>query len=543
MARARDMPAPAPTLAPTQAELLPNYLKANGEVNWPLVFLGFGGMAIGQFMAVLDIQIVAASLAQIQAGVGASADEISWVQTIYLLAEVVMIPLAAYLSKMWGTRRFYMAAAVVFVLASIATGLSTTFEMMIFTRALQGLAGGAMVPTVFATAMTVFPVERRVTANVVVGLIVTLAPTIGPTIGGHLTEALGWRWLFFINVIPGLISIFLVARYAAFDKANPAMAKGIDWTGLALMATSLLSMQYVLEEGTGKGWYKDDGIMWLIVTSLVTGSAFVWRQLTYRQPIVSLAPFGDRNFTLGSMMNFVAGMSLYGGTFILPLYLANIRRFSPSEVGGTMLVSGLTMFLSAPIMGRIVRSIDARIAMVIGFGLVALGMGQGIHISDDWGFDEFIVLQMCRGMGSMIAMIASSQMSISTIPLPMMKDASGLMNLIRNVGGAVGLAMVTTILGKMSAVHMGDLAASVTLGSAEAQNMLGYMTEMMTAGGSLDPAGGARKVMGMMLRREALVMAFSDGFMFLAAGCVVAAGLAFFARPAPPAPVSPAGGH
>jgi len=502
------------------------------QVDWTRVFLGFGGMVIGQFMAVLDVQIVAASLSQIQAGIGASSDEISWVQTIYLLAEVVMIPLTAYLSKMWGTQKFYVAAAIGFIAASILTGLSTSIEMMIFTRALQGLAGGAMIPAVFATAMTVFPVERRVTANVIVSLIVTLAPTVGPTLGGHLTEALGWRWLFFVNVLPGLAVVFLVGRYANFDKGDPAYAKGIDWTGLVLMTTFLLAMQYVLEEGAGDGWFADDGILWLTVLSAVCGVAFVWRQLTYRQPIVSLAPFQDRNFTLGAIMNFVSGMSLYGGTFVLPLFLAQIRGYSPAQVGTTMLVSGLTMFVAGPIAGRIVRAMDLRIGMVVGFSMIGLGMSLGVHVTDDWGFDQFLWLQILRGLGSMTAMIAASQMSVATLPVTMMKDASGLVNLIRNVGGAMGLAILTTLISHMAAVHYADMAAAMSLGDMDAQSMMSGLSAMMSEGGSLDPEGAGRKAFSFLFRREALTLAFGDAFMFLTCGCAAAASLALLARPA-----------
>jgi DHA2 family multidrug resistance protein len=512
------------------------------QVNWTKVFIGFGGMVIGQFMAVLDVQIVAASLAQIQAGIGASADEISWVQTIYLLAEVVMIPLSAYLSKMWSTQRFYIGAVIAFILTSIATGFANSIEMMIFTRALQGLAGGAMIPAVFATAMTVFPIERRITANVVVGLIVTLAPTVGPTLGGHLTEALGWRWLFFVNVIPGLVVLFLVARYADFDKPDASYAKGIDWTGLVLMTTFLLTMQYVLEEGASEHWFSDDLILWLTVLCVLTGVGFIWRELTYRQPIVSLAPFRDRNFTIGTVMNFVAGMSLYGGTFILPLFLAQIRDFTPAQVGGTMLVSGLTMFAAAPIAGRVIRAMDLRIGMVIGFVLIGLGLSQGVFVTEEWGFWEFTALQILRGLGSMIAMIAASQMSISTMPLHMMKDASGLVNLIRNIGGAVGLALLTTLISHMSAVHFADLAAGVTSASMDAQNMLGGLAGLMAEGGSPDPEAAGRKAFSLMLHRKALTMAFGDAFLFLAAGCVVATLLALLAAPARPAQAPPSGG-
>jgi DHA2 family multidrug resistance protein len=522
----------APAAAPAAAD----------DVDWLKIFLGFGGMVVGQFMAVLDIQIVASSLSQIQAGVGASADEISWVQTIYLLAEVVIIPLTAYLTKMWGTRPVYVAAAAGFIVTSIATGLSSSIEMMIITRALQGLAAGAMIPAVFATAMTVFPPQKRVMANVIVGLIVTLAPTVGPTLGGHLTESLNWRWLFFVNVPPGLLVMFLVGRFADFDKGDPALAKGIDWFGLVTMTAFLLSMQYVLEEGSGDGWFDDEVILWLTVTAAVAGVVFIWRQLTYRQPIVSLKPFSDRNFTLGFVMNAVAGMSLFGGTFILPLFLGQIRRYSSAEVGTTMLISGLVMFISAPVAGRVVRAMDARIPLVVGFGLAAYGVGLGVHVTADWGFWEFASLQAIRGIGVMIAMIAAQQLSVSTLPVSMMKDASGLVNLIRNVGGAIGLAVLTTVLSDQTAAHLTELSAGMSVASLQAQDMLEGLTGMMQVQGVADPEGAARKFLGMALRRDASVLAFGDGFFFLAAGCAVASFLGIFAKPAKgPAPAG--GGH
>ena len=291
-------PAPAPP-APAGA-----HVTASGEVDWVKIFLGFGGMVIGQFMAILDIQIVAASLPQIQAGIGASADEISWIQTAYLIPEVVMIPLSGFLSRLWGTQRLFLASCAGFVLMSIATGLSSSIDTMILFRAIQGFVGGAMIPTVFAVAFTAFPPERRVTASVVMGLIVTLAPTVGPTLGGHLTEWLSWRWLFFINVGPGLIVLFLVGRYGAFDKGDPSLAKGFDWWGLALMATFLMSMQFVLEEGAKNDWFEDNLILMLTVVAAVAGPVFVWRSLTYRQPIVELRAFANRNFLVGVVMTF-----------------------------------------------------------------------------------------------------------------------------------------------------------------------------------------------------------------------------------------------
>ncbi|HSV02256.1 MAG TPA: DHA2 family efflux MFS transporter permease subunit [Phenylobacterium sp.] len=519
-------------------------LGADGRpVDWTRVFLGFGGMILGQFMAMLDIQIVASSLVQIQAGISATNDEISWVQTIYLLAEVVIMPLTAYLTKMWGTRAFYVVASLAFIATSVATGLSSSVGMMIATRALQGLAAGAMIPPVFATAMTVFPPEKRTLANVVVGSIVTLAPTIGPTLGGHLTEALSWRWLFFINVPVGFLVVFLVSRYGGFDKGDPKLAKGVDWTGLGLMALFLLSLQYVLEEGARDSWFQDDAILWLSVTAGLAGIAFVWRQLTYAQPIVSLKPFRDKNFILGILMVFVSGMSLFGGTFLLPLFLGQIRGYSSAQVGTTMLVSGLTMFICAPTIGGFVRRSDARICLAVGFGLTAWSIGLAARITDQWGFGEFMTLQIVRGVGSMIALIASQQMTVSTLPVGQMKDASGLLNLVRNVAGAIGLAALSTILTNQTAYHMADLTSAVSIANPASQGMLDGLIQMMGRGGLSDPGGAARKAMWFLMHKQAATLSFGDAFMFLSLACWGAVGLAFFASKGSIQAPQPQGAH
>ena len=410
-------------------------------MDWGKLLLGFGAMVVGQFMAILDIQIVAASLPQIQAGIGASADEISWIQTAYLIPEVVMIPLSGYLARMWGTRNVYLMSCAGFVVMSIATGLSTSIDMMIFTRALQGFLGGAMIPTVFSVAFTAFPPEKRTTASVIMGLIVTLAPTVGPTLGGHLTEALSWHWLFFINAPIGALVFFMVWRWGGFDRGDRSLAKGFDWWGLGLMAAFLMSMQFVLEEGSRNDWFADDLILGLSIVAAVSGVAFIWRSLAYFRPIVELRAFQNRNFLIGVSMTFVSGASLFGGTFLLPLFLGRVREYSASEVGTTMIISGVSMFLTAPFAGRLARKVDPRILMVGGFGAVAWGMWLGHGVTAEWGFWEFAGLQAFRGVGVMVAMIASQTVTMSTLEPAMVPNASGLVNLSRNVGGAIGQAL------------------------------------------------------------------------------------------------------
>ena len=506
-------------------------------INWTALMLGFAGMVIGQFMAILDIQIVAASLPQIQAGVGASADEISWIQTAYLIPEVVMIPLSGFLSRLWGTQKVFLISCVGFLITSVLVGLSSSIEMMIFFRAIQGFVGGAMIPTVFAVAFTAFPPEKRVTASVIMGLIVTLAPTVGPTLGGHLTEWLSWRWLFFINIFPGIIVLFLVGRYANFDKGDPSLAKGFDWLGLGLMAAFLMSLQFVLEEGAKEDWFANDHILLLTVVAAIAGPVFIWRSLKSSNPIVELRAFGNRNFVVGVIMTFIVGAALFGGSFLMPLFLGRVRDYSAAEVGTTMIVSGLSMFAMGPIAGRLVRKVDARILMFIGFVMAAWGMWDARIVTDEWGFWEFAGVQAMRGAGIMLAMIASQQVTMTTLPPHMVKNASGLVNLSRNVGGAFGLAILNTSITENTARHMVELTSSIDQTHVQMRQMIEAMT--LRFANSMDPHGSALKAVYGMLQKQATTMAFGDAFALLAVACAVAAFVTLLSRPAKPGGSAP----
>ena len=394
-----------------------------------------------------------------------------------------------------------------------------------------------MIPTVFAVAFTAFPPSKRVTASVFIGLIVTLAPTVGPTLGGHLTEMLSWRWLFFINVPFGLLSFFLVWRYADFDKGDPSLSKGFDWLGLGLMAAFLMSMQFVLEEGSKNDWFADDQILLLAVVAGLCGPAFVWRSLVYYNPVVELRAFNNRNFLVGVIMTFTVGAALFGGTFLLPLFLARVRDYSPAEVGTTMVVSGLAMFLTGPFAGRLVRAVDLRILMFSGFMLCAWGMWDAHAVTTEWGFWEFAGVQALRGAGVMLAMIAAQQVTMSTLPPHMVKNASGLVNLFRNVGGAFGLAMLNTSLTTNTALHLSELTQAIPQTSVPMQEMLAGMAAMMS--GSIDPEGAAMKAVYGLLQRQAMTLAFGDAFAILALGCAACAFLTLLARPVKPGTGAP----
>jgi len=330
--------------ATLKAGALPQPAAADADRIDPRRLLTFFFMVFGMFMAILDIQIVSASLTEIQAGLSASSNEIAWVQTAYLIAEVVMIPLSGFLSRALGTRYLFTISAAGFTAASLMCGLSSSINEMIFWRAVQGFIGGGMIPTVFATAFTIFPRSKLGIISPIIGLVATLAPTIGPTVGGYLTDALSWHWLFFINVVPGIGVAAAAFFMIDFDKPDYQLLDNFDWVGLLSMAGFLGALEYVLEEGPRNDWFSDDSIVIFAWISGLSALLFFYRAFTARAPIVDLKAFADRNFALGSLFSFVLGIGLYGLTLVYPLYLAQIRGFDALMIGETMFVSGLAMF-------------------------------------------------------------------------------------------------------------------------------------------------------------------------------------------------------
>ena len=313
-------------------------------------------MVLGMFMAILDIQIVSASISDIQAGLAASPDEASWVQTSYLIAEIVMIPLSGWLSRLLSTRVLFVASALGFTLFSLAcAGASSLGEMVVF-RAAQGFIGGAMIPTVFATTFLLFPGEKRTQMSVLIGLTATMAPTIGPTLGGWLTDQYSWHWLFLINVPVGMVVAAAVWTCLDIDKPDWSLRRSFDLIGLVLMALFLGALEYVLEEGDRWDWFQDETIAWCGVISAVAAVLFFWRMLASRDPLVELRAFANANFAFGSLFSFVLGIGLYGSVYLVPLFLGRVRGYDSLQIGETMFVTGVAMFLSAPIAGQLAQA-------------------------------------------------------------------------------------------------------------------------------------------------------------------------------------------
>jgi MFS transporter, DHA2 family, multidrug resistance protein len=471
-------------------------------------------MVFGMFMAILDIQIVSSSLAEIQAGISASADEISWVQTSYLIAEVVMIPLSGMLSRILSTRYLFVLSAAGFTIMSALCASSSSIGEMMLWRALQGFVGGAMIPTVFAVSFTIFPPEKRSIISPVIGLIATLAPTIGPTVGGYLTDLFSWHWLFLINIIPGIAVTVGAWFLIDFDKPNFSLMKSFDWMGLGLLAAFLGSLEYVLEEGAGEDWFDSRLIFQLTIVCVVSCIGFFWHTLTTKNPVVDLSAFKNRNFASGTLFSFTMGIGLYGLTYLYPVYLARVHNYSALMIGETLFVTGVAMFLTAPIAGKLSAKIDPRIMIGLGFAGFALGTWQASAITVDWSFNELLIPQILRGVSLMLCMVTITNVSLGTLSPLQLRGASGLFNLTRNLGGAVGLALINTSMNDRMDLHLARLHEQVRWGRDAAENTLNGLTAALSPLGSDAPSAALMKLAG-LVRRQALTLAIADVFVLL----------------------------
>jgi DHA2 family multidrug resistance protein len=508
-------------------------------------YLIFGVMAFGQFMALIDIQIVAASLNEVQAGLSAAPDEISWVQTAYLMAELVMIPFAAFLAQSLSTRWLFALSAGLFTLASALCGLAWSIESMIVFRAIQGFVGGAMVPTVFATGFAMFSGKQRAMIPAILGMVSVLAPTLGPTLGGWITDAAGWRWVFYVNVLPGTLVTLLAVAVIRVDRGDPAMLRRIDWVHLASMATFLAGLEYVLEEGPKNDWFGDSSIAATAWVSFVAFLLFLERSFRSNGPIVKLTPFRSPTFAFACVFNLVIGFGIYAGTYLVPLYLGRVRDYNAAEIGTTVFIGGVIQFLGVPIAAGLSQRLDPRIMITFGLSLFATGLWLFSYMTPEWGFAALFWPQAVRSFAIMLCIVPSVGLALQGFAGPELRYASGLFNLMRNLGGAIGIAVVNTWLQdgtRLHALRLGETLGSTGQGAREAVTALARRAGAFTP----DPDRAllmAQAVLGQVVGREALTLAFNDVFRTMAWLFIAALILVPFCRPPKQAGAGPVEAH
>jgi DHA2 family multidrug resistance protein len=481
-----------------------------------LLNIGFFAMVIGMFMAILDIQIVASSIQQIQAGVSASAEEVAWIQTSYLIAEVIGIPLSGLLNRALSMRRLFVFSATGFTLASMLCALAWDLNSLVVFRCIQGFLGAAMIPTTMAAAFTLFGPNRSVFQQVAIGMVATLAPSIGPTLGGWITEHLSWHWLFLVNVIPGIIAATVVWRLIPKQPPQLNLIKNIDIIGLAAMALFLGSFEYVFEEGPAAGWFEDEElVVWMFLCSL-GGIIFFWRALTRTNPVVDLKVFKDRNFAVGSMVAIVVGFGLFGSVYLTPLFLGSVRGYNSLQIGQIMSVGGIAMFIGGPLAGALIRKIDPRIVMAFGLSLAAIGLYWNSFLTADSSFEELFWPQALRGAGLIMSMVPSNFVALGTLPPLKLPNATGLITVCRNLGGAVGLAALNTMRLNYTNLHTQEISAGLDPSRPEVQDWLLQAEASMRAAGNGDPTAAAIAQLTRRMQVEAAVMTFNNLFLAMA---------------------------
>ena len=509
-------PRPVPTAAPAPAETPAQVPRLR---DW----IGILAMVFGLFMAIMDVQIVTSSLTQIQGGLSASPDEISWVQTAYLIADVVMVPLSGTLSRLLSTRVLFVTATLGFTAASALCATATSLSQMILYRALQGFSGGAITPSVFPVLYTKFRGPQLATLMVLISLILNLSSTLGPTIGGFLTDTFSWHWLFLVNIVPGIAVAIMVWLLIDIDKPDWSLLRYFDISGLVLMALFLGCLEYALEEGPRWDWLSDDAILAAVVVSSTASVLFFWRVLTYHQPIVDLRTFTNRNFALGSFYTFIVGTGLYGATYLVPLFLAQVRGFSSLQIGETVVVTGLAQMAISPFTTHIARNIDLRIMLAFGMGLFAVAMYLTAGLTNQASFTELLVPQALRGVALMFCYLPANLIALGTLAPDKLKNAAGLYNLTRDLGGAIGLALLVTAMNDRLHFHWNRLIEDINPARPAVQQFLDTQMHRFDGMISGDPMQAATKLLAATVQREALVLTYNDVLMLL--GVAFAVGL------------------
>ncbi len=467
-------------------------------------------LVLGNFMAVLDIQIVGSSINELEAGLSASADEIQWIQTSYLIAEIIGIPLSGYLSRMLSTRVYFTIATLGFTAASAACACSWSLSSMIVFRVLQGFLGGGMIPTAFAGLYLIFPLDKRGGAVALVGMTSMLAPVMGPTVGGYLTAATSWHWMFLINVGPGLAAAYLTWKWVHIDRPRPEMLKQIDFPGLVLMAIFLGCFEYSLDEGPRHDWFSDSSVAVCVVLCALGGAAFFWRTLRIEHPIVDLHSFRNRNFAIGSLISGVIGLSVYSLMYLTPVFLGEVRLYNPLQIGHIMMVQGITMMFVAPLVGWLARFVDPRVLMGIGLGGLTLGCWMNSDMTAEWGFDQYVLPLVLRGAGVICCYIPMTDLALGTLPSEELKNASGLYSLMRNIGGAIGLALLAVLMNQRTWLHWQQLAEATSASRESVREALGGIGSVLHPAMGDYSQAGAIGVLARQAMQQARTMTFND---------------------------------
>ena len=478
-------------------------------------WVGFSMMCVGMFMAILDVQVVATSLPAMQHALAIAPDKMSWVQTAYLISEVIAIALTGFLTRLLGMRRLFVIATSVFTVASLGCAASNSFEALIGWRVLQGFAGGTLIPAVFSAVFLLFPVSRQGVATMLAGVLAVLAPTVGPVVGGWITETYSWHWLFLINIVPGIISATVAGMLLPKREIELQEARTLDLQSLMLLALALAALEIGLKEAPQRGWMSGL-VAGLLLLSLASMSGFVRRTLRAGHPVVDLGAFADRNFSIGCLLSFVLGIGLFGSVYLMPVFLAFVRNHNALEIGTIMLVTGVAQLSIAPVAVALEQRVDARLLSAAGFALFALGLGLSAVQTPETDYHAMFWPQVIRGIAIMFCLLPPTRLALGGLDLSRVPDASGMFNLMRNLGGAIGLALIDTVVYSRTSLHANEIANKLTAGDASTASFVGIPLDMFALQKAQPLDASSMLLLKPLVEKAALTLAINDAWLMIA---------------------------
>jgi MFS transporter, DHA2 family, multidrug resistance protein len=478
---------------------------------------------LATFMEVLDTSVANVALPHIAGNLSASTDQATWVLTSYLVSNAIVLPATGWLSTTFGRKRLLIFCIIIFTASSLLCGAATSLPMLILARVIQGAGGGALQPIAQAVMLESFPPERRGAAMAVYGMGVVVAPIIGPTLGGWITDNYSWRWVFYINIPVGILAVLMSQ---AFVEDPPYIKNvkrsSIDYIGFGFMALWLATLQIMLDKGQDEDWFSSPLIVWLAVISAVSFAAFIIWELRVKEPIVNLRVLKNRNFAVGTALIAVVGIVLYGTTALLPLFLQNLLGYSALQSGLAVSPRGIGSMLAMILVARLIGLIDTRWLIGFGFGILGLSViwlgGINLNIAPTTILWPIIISGLAMGF----IFVPLSTTAVGTLRNEEMGNATGLYNLMRNIGGSIGISAVTTMLARGAQTHQVYLSANLSPYNTAFQQQLQAVTAGLAA--QVGQAAAASKAMAIMygtLVKQAMLLAFVDNFRLLGLMCLL----------------------
>jgi DHA2 family multidrug resistance protein len=496
-------------------------------------------ITFGTLMGAIDSSIVAVALPHMMGTLGATVQEITWISTGYIIANVVVMPLTAFLGRLFGQKRVYMFCLALFLVGSVLCGTARTLPALIVYRAIQGFGAGALQPTEQAILRQTFPLKEQGMAMALFAMAVMLGPAIGPTLGGFIVDNYAWPWIFYINVPVGILGLVMVATFVHEDEEivaknrelAEAQRKNVDWWGIGLMVVGLCALQYVLEEGQQNDWFESREITAVFALAIVVLAAFVIRELTCEVPAVNLRLFKDSVFLSGTAIGGLMFALLMASMFLLPLFMQQLLGFTATDAGFALMPRVIVMMIAMPIVGRLYNRMDPRVFIATGIGFIAWGAWDMSRFTLESGQRDVIWAILTQGVGFACLFVPLSTVSLTTIPRHKMADATGLNSLLRQVGGSIGLAIAATMLTRFSSQSRAALIAHVTPTNPAAAERVNTLTHGFAARG----LGGAAhdmavRAMDGLVAQQSTLLAYNRVFLFAGASFMLVLPLLYFLK-------------